>query len=70
MKMKKPNEDIRELVRKSGFCSWQVANKLNCHENTYYRLMRKELSEEDKKRIYRALDELEAEKEKELSQIG
>jgi hypothetical protein len=69
MKTKKPNDDIRQLIKKSGFYSWQCAAKLNCHENTFYRLLRKELDEADKKRIYQALDELKADQEKELSQI-
>jgi transposase-like protein len=64
----KPNEDIRKLIKQSGFCSWQVADRLGVHENTFFRWLRKELSEEDKKRIYQALEELRAEKE--LSQIG
>ncbi|MED4903969.1 hypothetical protein [Parageobacillus thermoglucosidasius] len=60
----KPNSDIRQLIRQSGFCSWQVAEKLGVHENTFYRMLRKTLSEEDKKRIYKALEELRIEKEK------
>lgn len=64
----KPNEKIRKMIRQSGFCSWQVADKMGVHENTFYRWLRKELSEEDKKRIYQALEELGAEKE--LIQIG
>lgn len=64
----KPNTDIRKMIRQSGFCSWQVADKLGVHENTFYRWLRKELGEEDIKQIYQALEELETEKG--LTQIG
>jgi hypothetical protein len=69
MENKKPNDNIRQHIKKSGFYSYEVSDKLGVHENTLCRLLRKELSESDKKRIFKALDDLQAESEKELSQI-
>lgn len=66
----KPNTDIRNLIKVSGFCSWQVAEKLGMHENTLYRTLRKDLDEQDKKRIYNALKQLKAERDAELSKMG
>lgn len=67
----KPNTDIRNLIRVSGFCSWQVAEKLGgMHENSFYRLLRKELDEQDKARIYKALEQLKADRDAELSKMN
>lgn len=66
----KPNTDIRNLIRVSGFCSWQVADKLEMHENSLYRLLRKELDEQDKTRIYKALEQLKTERDEELLKMN
>jgi hypothetical protein len=63
----KPNTDIRNFIRVSGFCSWQVAEKLGFHENTLYRLLRKDLDQQEKNRIFQALEELKTEREAEIS---
>lgn len=67
--MMKPNGEIRNLIRVSGICSWQVAEKLGMHENSLYRMLRKELDPEEKNKIYQALDELKAERDAEISKI-
>ncbi|MGX1402383.1 DNA-binding phage protein [Bradyrhizobium japonicum] len=66
----KPNSDIRNLIRVSGFCSWQVAEKLGMHENSLYRMLRKELDDQDKKRIYQVLEQLKVERDAELTKIN
>jgi hypothetical protein len=66
----KPNSEIRNMIRALGFCHWQLASKMNVHENSLYRLLRKELDEQDKKRIYEALEQLKAEREAELSKMN
>jgi hypothetical protein len=47
----KPNSEIRKAIRTSGFCLWQVAHKLEVHENTFFRKLRKPLRLEEKKRF-------------------
>lgn len=66
----KPNTDIRNLIRVSGFCSWQVADKLRIHENSLYRMLRKDLDDEEKKRIFHVLDELKTERDAALSKMN
>jgi hypothetical protein len=66
----KPNTDIRNLIRLSGFCSWQVADKLGIHENSLYRMLRKELDPGEKQMIYQALDQLKTERETEISKMN
>jgi hypothetical protein len=65
----KPNSEIRNLIRVSGIYSWQVAEKLGMHENSLYRMLRKELDSEEKNKIYQALDDLKAERDAEISKI-
>jgi len=38
--MVRPNDDIRELARKSGVCLWQIADVLGVHEVTFTRKLR------------------------------
>lgn len=59
----KPNQDIREAIKGSGICSWEVAEKLNIHENSLYRLLRKKLSDNERTHITNALKELKKERE-------
>jgi hypothetical protein len=54
----KANVDIRSRIKKSGFYAWQVAEKLGVHENTFFRMLRKELSEQKKCRVNEAIKEL------------
>lgn len=65
----KPNTDIRNLIRVSGFCSWQVAGKLGMHENSLYRMLRTELDENDKTKIFQALEQLKVDRDAELSKM-
>ncbi len=65
----KPNSEIRNLIRVSGICSWQVAEKLGIHENSLYRMLRKELDPDEKNKIYQALEQLKVEREAEISKI-
>jgi hypothetical protein len=66
----KPNSDIRNMIRVSGFCSWQVANKLGIHENSLYRMLRKDLDEKERTRIMQSLVQLKSEREAELSKLN
>ncbi|RDU34721.1 hypothetical protein DRW41_22105 [Neobacillus piezotolerans] len=59
----KPNQDIRDLIKKSDVYSWEVAEKLGIHENTMYRLLRKELDDAGKERFRQALKVLQEERQ-------
>jgi translation initiation factor 2 alpha subunit (eIF-2alpha) len=56
--MKKCNQDIKNAMKQSKVYTWEVAEQLEIHENTLYRKMRKELSEQFKDRIYDAIENL------------
>lgn len=63
----RPNLDVINLIRDSGFPQWRAAEKMGIHENTLCRMLRKELNEQDKKRIFQALEQLKKERYEELS---
>lgn len=50
------NVDIRKKIRVEGLTHWQVADCYGLHESNFSRLLRKELDEEGKKRVFRAID--------------
>lgn len=45
------NTDIREAIKKAGLRQWMIADKMGMSETTFCRILRKELSEEQKKEI-------------------
>jgi len=55
------NKDIRTAIKNTGLHQWQVADRLSISENTMSRKLRKELPEEEKKRIYDAIRDEAAE---------
>lgn len=61
------NLDIKEA--KGNIPAWMIAEKLNCHENTVYRLIRSKLSEPKKQEILNAIKEIKKELKKELRQL-
>lgn len=56
MKYPTRNEEIRRA--KGSIPNWIIAEKLGIHENSFYRLLRKELSKEKKEEILRIIEEL------------
>ena len=52
------NEDIRQTIKAAGLCQCQVARKMGMFEHAFHRLLRKELSEENRTAIYKAIGEL------------
>ncbi|OLO35914.1 hypothetical protein BTR23_16350 [Alkalihalophilus pseudofirmus] len=58
--MDKRNQDIREAIKKVGVSNWQVAELLGIHENTFYRLLRSQLTIEQRKNILNVIYKLEA----------
>ena len=52
------NNEVRRAIRVSGFYFWQVAEKLGMTDSSFSRKLRKELSEDEKQRVYDALEKL------------
>lgn len=52
------NIDIREAAANAGVKLWQIADKLGIYDGNFSRRLRKELSEEEKKKIFSIIDEL------------
>lgn len=57
----KPNFEIRNEINNSNFFTWELAKKLRVHENTFYRWMRTEMTEEKKEMVMAAIEELKRE---------
>lgn len=57
------NLDIREAIETSNFKYWQVANKLGMTDGNFSRMLRIELTKENKERVLNAINELEEERE-------
>ena len=50
------NEDIRKEIKSSGLCMCYVARKMGIYEHAFQRLLRKNLSEDQKNAIYKAIE--------------
>lgn len=55
------NTEIRAELKAAKIPYWKLADKLNVHENTIVRRMRKELSEADRKAFCEAITEIKKE---------
>jgi IS30 family transposase len=56
--MHKRNIDIRERMKENKIPFWLIAEKLEVHENTVYRLLRQELNESQKYKLHLIIDQL------------
>lgn len=56
------NEDIRNIATKSGVRLWEIADALGMTEWTLSRKLRKELNDEQKERIYSAIEVIKAQR--------
>lgn len=57
------NLDIRKAIETSNFKYWQVANKLGMTDGNFSRMLRIELTKENKERLLNAINELKEERE-------
>jgi len=58
------NLDIRKAIETNNFKYWQVANKLQMTDGNFSRMLRIELTKENKERVLKAINELKEEREK------
>lgn len=53
------NADIREIAKKKGVCLWEISEYLGySHETAFSRILRHELSDEKKKKIIFAINDI------------
>lgn len=52
------NQDIKATIKAAGLKQWQVAKKCGVYESTFCRWLRDELSEERRRLILKAIDDL------------
>ena len=52
------NKDIREAAKAAGVKLWQIAEKLGINDGNFSRKLRFELSEAEKAKIFKIIEEL------------
>ncbi|MFZ5612094.1 MAG: hypothetical protein ACOY3U_07990 [Bacillota bacterium] len=57
------NSDIRRAMGAAGIKQWQLAERLQMHEGSLCRLLRKELPEDKREEILSKIREIEQEQE-------
>ncbi len=55
------NKDIRQEAQKANVKLWQIAEKLSVTDSTFSKILRKELSTEQKEKIFAIIATLETE---------
>lgn len=56
------SSEIKEMLKNEKIPYWKIADALGVHENTIVRMLRHELSEENKERFEKAIAEIKAAK--------
>lgn len=54
----KHNLEIRNAIKDSCFFTWQIADSLGVHENTFYRWMRTEMTDQKKAQVMSTIKKL------------
>lgn len=52
------NKDVRSRAKEKSVKLWQIAARLNITDGNFSRRLRRELSQEEKARIFKIIDEL------------
>lgn len=60
------NKDIHEAFEKSGVRKWIVASRIGIADTTFSRRLRRELPQNEKDKIFKAIKEIEKEMKKEV----
>ncbi len=50
------NMDVRDAIKRAGLRHWMIADRMGISESTFCKIMRKELPEERKNEILRAIE--------------
>ena len=62
------NEKIKVTLKNNGIAYWRIADKLGISENTFGRMMRKPLSEDEAAAVEAAVVSIKAERENDNDQ--
>lgn len=57
------NTEIRNRAKEAGVKLWEIAYRYGVNDGNFSRKLRRELPEEERKRILRIIDEIAAERE-------
>ena len=57
------NAEIRNRAKEAGVKLWEIAYRYGVNDGNFSRKLRRELPEEERKRILRIIDEIAAERE-------
>lgn len=60
------NVKIREEAKRAGVYLWEVAERWGCNDGNFSRKLRRELPEDEQKKIMAIIDELAREKKEAL----
>lgn len=60
--MKKANLDVRERAASNGVMLWEIAERYGCNDGNFSRKLRRELSDEDKLKIFGIIEEIKSER--------
>ena len=60
--MSKANMDIRSTAKQKGVFLWEIAESLNIQESRFSKVLRTELSCDEKRKIFNIIDEIANEK--------
>lgn len=56
------NESVKKAIKESNIKQWMVAERYGLHEGNFSRLLRHELTEDEKERILSIIEELKAQR--------
>ena len=54
----KANMDIRDAAKKKGVYLWQIADALQIQESRFSKILRTELTQDEKQKVFAAIDSL------------
>lgn len=57
------NNEIKSKAKEKSVCLWEIADKIGLVDSSFSRKLRKELPTAEKKRIFKIIDDIAAEKE-------
>lgn len=57
------NKKIRNIIKQSGIKQWEIAEEYGIHEGNFSRLLRKQLTEPQERRVLEAIEHLKSKKD-------
>ena len=56
MRQNRANQDIRDAIVEHGYFMWQIARKLGISDTYFTKMMREELPESEKRKIFDVIE--------------